>query len=158
MPRHDVASRRRVESVILFTVGPFAFAISAIDVDEIREPIGLSPLPPYINSKVKYTLHRNGHDYMVVDSSFYFQMLPSKVERVLVLRNRPVVITTGSVARMAEIDAVWALPNVFKGEERRWYRGLSLIDGNVVPVVNAENFLTEAELAKAYMVVKGASA
>ena len=39
-----------------------------------------------------------------------------------------------------------ALPAAFCHEERRWYRGLTVLDQVVVPVVNPAGFLTSDEL------------
>jgi hypothetical protein len=40
-----------------------------------------------------------------------------------------------------------ALPQAFCNEERLWYRGVTALDQNVVPVVNPEGFLTSEEIA-----------
>jgi hypothetical protein len=40
-----------------------------------------------------------------------------------------------------------ALPLSFCHEERQWYRGLTALDQNVIPVVAPEGFLTSEELA-----------
>jgi hypothetical protein len=39
------------------------------------------------------------------------------------------------------------LPNAFCHEERRWYRGLTVLDQSVIPVVSPEGFLTPDELS-----------
>ena len=39
-----------------------------------------------------------------------------------------------------------ALPAAFCHEERVWYRGLTVLDQNVLPVVSPEGFLTSDEL------------
>ena len=39
-----------------------------------------------------------------------------------------------------------ALPAAFCHEERVWYRGLTVLDQNVIPVVTPEGFLTTDEL------------
>jgi hypothetical protein len=40
-----------------------------------------------------------------------------------------------------------ALPLAYCHEERSWYRGLTALDQNVIPVVNPEGFLTADEFA-----------
>jgi hypothetical protein len=47
---------------------------------------------------------------------------------------------------MKEIHSIQALPEGFRGEERNWYRGLTLLKGSVVPVIRPEAFLTKAEV------------
>ena len=39
-----------------------------------------------------------------------------------------------------------ALPAAFCHEERVWYRGLTVLDQSVIPVVSPEGFLTADEL------------
>jgi hypothetical protein len=39
-----------------------------------------------------------------------------------------------------------ALPLAYCREERNWYRGLTVLDQNVVPVVNPHGFLLQEEL------------
>ena len=51
-----------------------------------------------------------------------------------------------STDRMAEISVLHALPQAFSGEERKWYRGLAVLDDNVVPVVNHKAFLSSANV------------
>jgi hypothetical protein len=136
------------EAVILFAVGASTFAIAASAVDEIRNMQGLKPLAhsPVTQAKlarVRNVLVREGKTYFVVDANYHFCMLPSKPTRVLVLRNSPAAIL---------VDAIYALPRAFNGEERRWFRGLALMSlsgrgegDDVVPVVNPDCFLSAAE-------------
>jgi hypothetical protein len=46
---------------------------------------------------------------------------------------------------MVDIFALHAIPRAFTGEERIWYRGLTVIAGEVVPVVNPAAFLSKGE-------------
>ena len=135
--------------MILFAVGLNTFAIAASEVDEIRDLHDIAPFKSTVGySRVKSTLHRGKRDYFVVDAASHFQMLPSKVARLLVLRNYPVAVTADSIDRMTDIAAVQPLPTPFRGLERSWYKGLAVLDGSVVPVVNPESFLSEAEAAE----------
>jgi len=43
-------------------------------------------------------------------------------------------------------DGLQALSPAFCHEERAWYGGLTVLDQNVIPVVNPQGFLTEQEL------------
>jgi len=82
----------------------------------------------------------------VVDAARHFQLPPSHPSRVLVLRNMPTGVLVDSTDRIMEISALHALPPAFTHEERGWYRGLAVVNGQVVPVVNHGAFLNRAEL------------
>jgi hypothetical protein len=45
-----------------------------------------------------------------------------------------------------EISALHALPPAFTHEERGWYRGLAVMNGAVVPVVNHNAFLSKGDM------------
>ena len=145
-------SRKRMhhgEAVILFAAAGTAFAISAAAVEEIRNTSGLQPLraahlgPKF--AKFKHTLERDGRTYFVVDASEHFHAPPTRHTRLLVLRASPVAILADGIDRMTEIANLHALPRAFTGDERHWYRGLAVLKDNVVPVVNADAFLSRAE-------------
>jgi chemotaxis signal transduction protein len=138
------------EDVIVFAVSGFKLAIAAGAVKEIRGMEGLHPftlggISAHI-AKLKYTLERNGATYFVVDAAQHFQLPPSHPSRVLVLRNMPTGVLVDSTDRIMEISALHALPPAFVHEERGWYRGLAVVNGQVVPVVNHGAFLNRAEL------------
>jgi len=138
------------EDVIVFAVGGFRFAISAAAVKEIRSMEGLHAFTLGGISgqiaKLKHTLERGGVTYFVVDAAQHFQLLPSQPSRVLILRNAPTAVLVDSTDRIMEISALHALPRAFTHEERSWYRGLAVVNGAVVPVVNHHAFLNKAEL------------
>lgn len=145
-------TRKRVqhgEAVILFAVGGTTFAISAADVDEIRDTSGLEPLrPAHLGpkfAKFKHTFQREGRTYYVVDANTHFHILPTRQTRLLVLRGAPAAVLVDAIDRMTEIATLRALPKAFSGEERDWYRGLAVLKEDVVPVVDAGTFLTKAE-------------
>jgi chemotaxis signal transduction protein len=138
------------EDVIVFAVSGFKLAIAAGAVKEIRGMEGLHPftlggISAQI-AKLKYTLERNGATYFVVDAAQHFQLPPSHPSRVLVLRNMPTGVLVDSTDRIMEISALHALPPAFTHEERGWYRGLAVVNGQVVPVVNHSAFLNRVEL------------
>jgi chemotaxis signal transduction protein len=152
-------SSRRSEAVILFAVGGNTFAIAASAVEEIRGPQGLRPIVrDAVHSslfKVRHTLERASKTFFVVDAAAHFQTLRTQPTRLLMLRHSLVAVAVDGIDRMAEIQRLYPLPAAYHGDERRWYRGLALIDGEVVPVVDPEMFLTRAEQM---VVIAGAAA
>jgi chemotaxis signal transduction protein len=139
------------EDVILFSVGGFRFGIAAGAVSEIRSMAGLqgfSPPAAYrMLDKVDHTLERNEVTYFVVNAALHFHLPPTQPLRVLVLRHAPAAVLVDSTDRMTEISVLHALPLAFNQEERNWYRGLAVLNGEAVPVVNSAAFLSKAELA-----------
>ena len=138
------------EDVIVFIVGGFKFAIAASVVKEIRGMDGLHAftlggIAAQI-SKLKYTLERNGTTHFVIDAAQHFQLPVSQASRVLVLRNAPIGVLVDSTDRIMEISSLHGLPRAFTHEERGWYRGLAVVDGAVIPVVNHNAFLNRQEL------------
>jgi hypothetical protein len=55
-------------------------------------------------------------------------------------------VLVDSTDRIMEIAALHALPPAFTHEERGWYRGLAVMNGLVVPIVNHNAFLNRQEL------------
>jgi chemotaxis signal transduction protein len=138
------------EDVIVFAVGGYKLAIAAGAVKEIR---GMDDLHAFTLgrisaqiAKLKYTLERNGTTYFVVDAAQHFQLPAAKASRVLVLRNTPTGVLVDSTDRIMEISSLHGLPPAFTHEERNWYRGLAVVNGLVVPVVNHNAFLNRSEL------------
>jgi chemotaxis signal transduction protein len=138
------------EDVIVFAVGGFKFAIAAGAVKEIRGMEGLQAftlggISAQI-AKLNYTLERAGSTYFVIDAAKHFGLPPSQPSRVMILRNTTTAVLVDSTDRIMEISTLHALPRVFTHEERNWYRGLAVVNGEVVPVVNHNAFLNKAEL------------
>ena len=137
------------EGVILFSVSGFKFAVAAGAVKEIRSMEGLQDFTLGAISarieKLRHTLERGGTTYFVVDAARHFHLPPSSPSRVLILRNSPTAVLVDSTDRMMDIFALHALPRAFAGEERVWYRGLAVVNGEVVPVVNPGSFLNQTE-------------
>lgn len=136
--------------MIVFAVGGFRFAIAAAAIKEIRSMDGLHAftlggISAQIG-KLTHTLERGGTTYFVVNAARHFQLPPTQPSRVLVLRNSPAAVLVDSTDRILEISALHALPRAFTHEERGWYRGLAMMNGEVVPVVNHNAFLNKAEL------------
>ena len=146
--RPEVKAAR--EDVIVFAVGGYKLAIAAGAVKEIRgmddlHPFKLGGISAQI-AKLKYTLERNGTTYFVIDAAQHFRLSASNASRVMVLRNMPTGVLVDSTDRIMEISALHAVPPAFTHEERNWYRGLAVVNGLVVPVVNHNAFLNRAEL------------
>ncbi len=137
--------RARGEVVILFAAAGHTFAISATAVDEVCNTDGLRPAPA--RGRVHGLLERGCSTHYVVDAATHFQLPPAAPRHVLLLRDSEVALAIDAVERMTVVARLYALPRAFRGDECRWYRGLALIEGRVVPVVNPENILTRAELA-----------
>jgi chemotaxis signal transduction protein len=137
------------EGVILFSVGGFKFAIAAGAVNEIRGMEGLQDFTLGAISarveKLRHTLERGGTTYFVVDAAKHFHLANSAPGRVMILRNSPTAVLVDATDRMMDIFALHALPRAFTGDERVWYRGLAVVNGEVVPVVNPGAFLSKAE-------------
>jgi hypothetical protein len=137
------------EGVILFSVAGYKFAIAASAVKEIRGMEGLHAFTLGGISaqvgKLKYTLEREGTTYFVVEAGMHFHLPPSTPARVLVLRNLPTAVLVDSTDRMTEISTLHALPRAFVGDEREWYRGLAILNGEVVPVVNPGAFFSKGD-------------
>ena len=150
------------EAVILFAVGGHTFAAPAAEVDEIRDLHGIESIETATQhtsvSKVIATLERSGRTYFVVDAARHFRLPGSEASRLMVLRGHLIAICVENIDRMAEIGKTLPLPKAFRGEERRWYRGLVLIGEKVIPVVQMSSFLTAAEQVIAKATLKRLSA
>lgn len=137
------------ETMILFSIGGITFAIAANAVEEIREMAGLQEfncpaLQPKF-AKVTNVLERDAKRYFVVSGAAHFYIDTAKPSRVMVLRHAPVAVLVDRIDRMEDIQVIQELPEAFVGEERNWYRGLTLMNGRVIPVVRPEAFLSKPE-------------
>lgn len=145
------APRRAQETVILFSAGGVSFAIAAHAVEEIRETAGLKTFVSYDFqnrfARVKHTLERQDKTIFIVDACTHFRIHAKQPARVMVLRHAPAALAVDSIDGMKDIYAIHKLPVAFTGEERNWYRGLTLIEGRVIPVVRPEALLSKAETA-----------
>jgi len=112
--------------IILFTVGEFTMGVPAREVDEACD--------------ARSSHAWNGQDTTVIDTREFFHADTSGHPKYLVLHAAPVALAVDSVSRIAEVDEIIPLPRAFTGQERRWYRGLAMINGEVVPVLNAAVF------------------
>lgn len=152
MPATAPAKRRvaRSEQIILFRVSGQLFAISSHSVQEVRSADSLAGVAAEISpvlKKVKHIVRRGDKSLYVVNGALHFGLPLSPGLLVFVLRSTRAAVLVDGIERMSAMTMLQALPQAFCHEERRWYRGLTALDQNVVPVVNPEGFLTEEELA-----------
>jgi chemotaxis signal transduction protein len=140
---------RRPETVILFFVANQMFAVAANSVQEIRSTDSLAGAASEIERpellKVRHTLERSSRTYYVVNAGVHFGLRVTRPTLVLILRQLRAALLVDRIERMAEVSAVYPLPQAFTGAERRWYRGLAYLDDIVIPVVEPTGFLTAEE-------------
>lgn len=138
------------EQVAVFSIAEYSFAISAASVQEIRSTDSLGgtvvDLDRPVMRKVRHIVERDARSYYVVSGYEHFHLPQSRPTTVLILRNAPVAVLVDRIEEMAEMRVLLALPQSFQGEERTWYRGLTVLDRKVLPVANPLGFLTAVEL------------
>lgn len=153
-PSEPRAGRRssRSEPVILFSIAGQVFAINANAIQEIRTTDSISAAATEISvpgiSKVRHRLRRGQRNFHIVNGYAHFGLPASRPTQVVVLRNQRIAVLVDSIDRMETMTFLMALPPGFCGPERLWYRGVTLIGENVVPVVNPTGFLTEQEVGQ----------
>ena len=141
---------RRREQIAVFSIAEYSFVISAASVQEIRSTDSLGgtvvDLDRPVLRKVRHIVERDARSYYVVSGCEHFHLPPSRPTTVLILRNAPVAVLVDRIEEMAEMRVLLALPQSFGGDERTWYRGLTVLDRKVLPVANPLGFLTAREL------------
>lgn len=141
----------RSEQIILFRVSGQIFAISSSSVQEVRSADSLAGAAAEISApvlkKVKHIVRRGDKSLYVVNGALHFGLPASASLLVFILRRTRTALLIDGIEKMSSMTVLQALPQAFCHEERRWYRGLTALEQNVVPVVNPEGFLTEEELA-----------
>ncbi len=146
---HDPRAR---EQVLVFSIGAFSFVIAAAAVQEIRNTDSLggsvTDLEQSTISKVRHIVERDSRFYYVVGGCEHFRLPASRPTSVLILRDVPVAVLVDRIEEMAELRVLLPLPRAFRGEERRWYRGLTVLGRRVLPVADPRGFLSEAELGQ----------
>ena len=150
--RNDNRSRRTSrETIILFSVSGAKFGIAASAVEEIRDLAGLQKLAlgaaQQRFAKVKQTIERQDKTYFVVDACEHFHLSLARPSRLLILRHAAAAVIVDAIDCMLELHSMQPLPKAFAGEECKWYRGLALVKGKVIPVVRPEAFLSRPEVA-----------
>lgn len=141
---------RATEQVVVFSIGKFTFAISAAAVQEIRNTDSLGgmvmELENVVVPKVRHIIERDSRSYFVVSGFDHFHLPQSRPTTLLILSKTQTAILVDRIEEMAEMRTIVGLPRSFHGEERVWYRGLTILEGKVVPVVDQKGFLTTDEL------------
>lgn len=150
-PRQGRRSSRS-EPVILFSITGQPFAINASAIQEIRTTDSISAAASEVSvagiAKVRHRLRRGRKTFHVVNGYVHFALPASRPAQVIVLRNQRIAVLVDSIDRMETMTLLMALPPGFCGPERSWYRGVTLVSENVVPVVSPAGFLTEQEIAQ----------
>jgi chemotaxis signal transduction protein len=140
----------RSEQIILFRCSSEIFAISSASVQEVRSVDNLSGLETDVTessvAKVRHALRRAGKNIYVVNGALHFGLRPSPPSLIFLLRNLRVALLIDGIDKMTTMTRLQALPTAYCHEERSWYRGLTVLDQNVVPVVNPQGFLSPEEL------------
>lgn len=143
---------RPKEQVVMFSIGEYSFVISASSVQEIRSTDSLGgnvvDLDRSVLQKVRHIVERDARSYYVVSGYEHFHLPPSRPTSVLILRAVPVAVLVDRIEEMAEMRVLLGLPRSFCGEERAWYRGLTVLGRKVVPVADPRGFLTGEDLRR----------
>jgi chemotaxis signal transduction protein len=141
----------RTEQIILFRVSGQVFAVSSASVQEVRSVESLSGAAAEVNlpglRKVRHVLRRGEKALYVINAAAHFGLPASSPALVFVLRKTRTALLVDGMDKMATMTRLQALPLAYCHEERNWYRGLTALDQNVIPVVNPEGFLTADEFA-----------
>ena len=140
----------RTEQIILFRASSQVFAISSASVQEVRSVDGLAGSPQEIHEpslpKVRHMFRRGERNLYVVNVAVHFGLRPTQALLIFLLRKSRTALLIDSIEKMTTMTRLQALPGAFCHEERLWYRGLTVLDQGVVPVVNPAGFLTDDEL------------
>lgn len=117
--------------VILFTAGGARFAVAASEVEEVRD------------REERGSIHRlTGTE--PIDFALRVGLGAGRMERFLVLEpgdgSFRVALGVTEVERMASLPKVVPLPGLFRGAERQWYRGLLVLENDVIPLVRTEHW------------------
>jgi chemotaxis signal transduction protein len=141
----------RTEQIILFRASNQIFAISSASVQEVRSVDSLAGAAVEINessvAKVRHAIRRADKNLYVVNSPLHFGLRPTPAALIFLLRNSRVALLVDGIEKMTTMTKLQALPGAFCNDERLWYRGVTLLDQNVIPVVNPGGFLTVEEIS-----------
>jgi len=140
----------RTEQIILFRCSTQVFAISSASVQEVRSVDSLAGSPMEIEEpsvpKVRHMFRRGEQNLYVVNGAVHFGLRPSPASLIFLLRRARTALLIDGIEKMTTMTRLQALPSAFCHEERVWYRGLTVLDQSVIPVVCPEGFLTTDEL------------
>jgi len=145
------ASPVRAEQIILFRASSQVFAISSTSVQEVRSVDSLAGAAVEVNEaalpKVRHALRRGDRYLFVINAPLHFGLRPTPAALIFLLRKSRIALLVDGIEKMTTMTRLQALPGAFCHEERAWYRGLTVLDQNVIPVVNPSGFLTSEELS-----------
>jgi chemotaxis signal transduction protein len=151
MKDHSKKPGARTEQIILFRVSGQLFAVSSGSVQEVRSVDTLAGSATEIVApslkKVRHIVRRGDRSLFVVNGAMHFGLPLTPGLLVFVLRGTRTALLIDGIEKMTTMTRLQALPHAFCEEERNWYRGLTALEQNVVPVVKPEGFLTVDELA-----------
>ena len=140
----------RSEQIILFRCSSEIFAISSSSVQEVRSVDNLSGAETEVTessvAKVRHALRRSDKNIYVVSGSVHFGLRPTPPSLIFILRSQRVALLVDGIEKMTTMTRLQALPPAYCHEERNWYRGLTVLEQSVVPVVNPHGFLSREEL------------
>jgi hypothetical protein len=114
-------------SVILFTAGGVRFAVEASQVEEIRD------------GEERGAIH-GLKGTAPIDFALQVGLGAGRLERFVVLKPGDCSLGVTEVERMTSLPKVVPLPGLFRGAERQWYRGLLLLENEVIPLVRTEHW------------------
>ncbi len=150
LPASSKSPALRTEQIILFRVSGQLFAVSSGSVQEVRSVDSLAGSATEIAApglkKVRHIVRRGDKSLFVVNGALHFGLPLTPGLLVFVLRSTRTALLIDGIEKMATMTRLQALPQAFCNEERNWYRGVTALDQNVVPVVKPEGFLTFDEI------------
>ena len=149
-PASAKSHQPRTEQIILFRVSGQTFAISSASVQEVRSVDNIEgmarDLPESHLRKVRHSIRRTDRTLYIVNAAIHFGLQPQQASLVFFLRRTRTALLIDGIEKMTTMTRLQALSHAFQGEERNWYRGLTVLDQAVVPVVHPEGFLSLEEL------------
>lgn len=141
----------RTEQIILFRASNQVFAVSSASVQEVRSVDSLAGAAMEVSepslNKVRHAIRRGDRNHYVVNAGLHFGLRPAPAALVFLFRRSRVALLVDGIEKMTTMTRLQALPGAFCHEERSWYRGLTVLDQAVIPVVNPGGFLTAEELS-----------
>jgi chemotaxis signal transduction protein len=141
----------RTEQIILFRASNQVFAVSSASVQEVRSVDSLAGAAVDVSetslAKVRHVIRRGNRNHYVVNAGVHFGLRPAPAALVFLFRRSRVALLVDGIEKMTTMTRLQALPGAFCHEERTWYRGLTVLDQAVIPVVNPGGFLTSEELS-----------
>lgn len=126
------AESRRAEPIVIFRIGTQRFVLSSAEIEEIRD-LHSGAVPATV------TTRRNAK-ISVVLADRVFGLHSTVREQLLILKRHAVAVAIDRIEGMSELREIVALPHGFHGTEQSWYRGLALVSGHILPVVNSAIF------------------